>query len=442
MRWLIVLTLFLVTFNIYSEDDFSDFDESKDESNSFFKFTGFVEFEQGANITGTGPMSSSEGQDWIMANRRFRLQHSSNNDRGAIFSKLDFVRDDVTNESYVDIRELRIKYTPVSWMDLSVGRQVSTWGVADMLFINDLFPKNWVANFSGRDMEAMKDSSNSIRLTSYFGGFTWDVVYHPEFSPDTTPSGCKFTTFNPNSGSRIVNLGSCGQDNPLTTTNREDGAFKHGELATALKKQIGSYNLALYGYSGFYKNPKSMMMVGSNVFPYYSRLNVWGGSAEGQLGPGIFSFETGLYDSREDKSGDDPMIENSALKYLLGYKIDLSANLSVGVQVYQEKMMDYDNYVATYSNSIIEKKTELSTTYTLRVTLKLQQETLWINLFSYIRPDDKDTFTKFDITKRFDDNFSFVTGVNIFTGDEDYNNREFGMLRDDDNLFVRVKYNL
>ncbi len=87
------------------------------------------------------------------------------------------------------------------------------------------------------------------------------------------------------------------------------------------------------------------------------------------------------------------------------------------------------------------RKEEAHNTYTLRLTFKAQQETLWINLFTYQRPEDKDAFTTLDITKRFNDHLEFVVGANIFSGTEHYDDREFGMLRNDDNAFARLKYN-
>ncbi|MCK5882071.1 MAG: hypothetical protein KAG61_00160, partial [Bacteriovoracaceae bacterium] len=85
-------------------------------------------------------------------------------------------------------------------------------------------------------------------------------------------------------------------------------------------------------------------------------------------------------------------------------------------------------------------KDEFQNTYTMRVTFKAQQETLWVNLFTYVRPDDRDSFTKLDLTKKLDDNFSLTAGVNIFTGENNYSDRDFGMLKDDSNAFARAKY--
>lgn len=439
MKWLILLTV-LFSFSAYA-DEFSDFSEESSSQN-FLNFNGFIEFEQGMRISGQGPhQQGATRNDYVLANRRFRLQTTKSVDKGSFYAKVDFLNNDTENINTVDIREMRLQYRLSDHFDLSVGRQVSTWGVADMLFINDLFPKNWVANFQGRDMEMLKDPSNSVRLTSYFSGNTLDIVYQPEFAPDTVPTGCQFSVFDPNSNNVIANPGACGNS---VVTQRNNNDVDEGEIALSLKRNIGSHELALYAYKGFYKSPKALAFNGTVFVPYYSKLSVYGLSDEGQVGPGIFSFEAGYYDSHEDKSGDNYLVENSKIKYLFGYRQDLSAHFSYGVQVYQEMMMNYYAYESSFQTNnpagFAYRKKELQSTYTLRLTYKAQNETLWLSLFSYLRPDDKDALYKFEVSKKLNDQFKVVAGVNVFTGEDNYISREFGMLRDDDNIFVRFNY--
>jgi hypothetical protein len=436
------------------------------------QWSGFFEVEQGGRVGKEGPQE----RHWILSNRRFRLATSLNAEYGSMYLKADFIDDGVTGESQMEIREGRIVLTPVTWLDISAGKQVNTWGVADMLFINDLFPKNWISNFLGRDMESMKESANSLRATAYYGGWSLDIVYHPEFSPDITPTGCRFAYYDPNSGQLTSRPDTCGQPNPYAGRT---GNFTDSELSARLKRQFGSFEVALYGYEGFYKNPKGLQWEDENgsatdetefdkgqpgwsLIPYYPELTVSGASVEGQLGPGIVSLETGYYDSREDRDGDNPLIENSKWKYLLGYRMDFTANVGFGLQMYGEKMEKYDEYekslismiqaqAAQEGGQINEsqaeeqdpyryRKEEFHYTYTVRMTFKARQDTLQLSLFSYQRPQDKDSFTKIEIGKRLDNHIEFAIGVNVFSGEDHYEDREFGMLRYDDNAFARLKY--
>ena len=442
MHWL--LTLLFISIPLLADDFADEFSDAGDKNSQImgFSFTGFFEIEQGGNITNAGPMRTGDNKiDWVMANKRFRLQTSKTNANGGIYGKFDFIRDDVWNETYIDIRELRLQYRLSSWLDVSLGKQVSTWGVGDMLFINDLFPKNWNANFLGRDMEALKDSSYSLRTTAYWEKFIFDVVYHPQFAPDTTPKGCVLPVYDPNTQKLVSNSNSCGYENANNLADAQTKSYQDGEYALSLKRKIGFFEAALYGYQGYYKNPKGLKYSNSTLVAHYPELRAYGASLEGQVGPGILSSEIGYYDSIEDKTGSNPLIENSMLKYLVGYKVDLSAKLSVGLQWYRETMMDYKAYEESVSYSAYRKE-EHHNTYTARITYKAQQETLIFNLFTYIRPQDKDSFTKIDLTKRLDDNFSITTGASIFTGKDHYEDREFGMLRNEDSVFIRLKFNI
>lgn len=420
MKKIILILLFTSLNSTFSNEfeEFEDINLSKENNN--IVVNGFLETEYGAN----------KDSEQVLNNQKVRLKANKKINNVHYYGKIDVTNDLVDGTTYMDVRELRFVYRLTDFSDLSVGRQVSTWGVADMLFINDLFPKNWVANFQGRDMEMLKDPSNSVRLTSYFNKTVIDMVYQPEFTSDNTPSGCHFGVYSPTTNRIDRNDQQCG----VKDTEDRDRNKENGEFAINVKQKVGNHELALYGYTGYYKSPN----------PSYSRLNVYGSSYEGQVGPGILTFESGFYDSLDDKDGNNLMIENSSFKYLVGYRQDLTSIFSYGLQFYQTKMFDYDAYENSFllgnpQNYAFRKK-EVQSTYTLRLTLKLQQETLWISLFSYLRPDDKDQFTKIEISKKLTDQFKITIGANIFDGHENYRTREFGMLKDDDNAFLRLNY--
>lgn len=439
----VLLTILGLGTSYGEESEFAEFESSAVDSGDAYhwSWSGFLEFEQARNISGVGAQQNDpRGVDTVLANRKLRLQAIRPFESGGWYGKIDYFYDDVTYEHEFDVRELRFQYKAFEWLDVSAGRQVSTWGVGDMLFINDLFPKNWLANFQGREMDMLKDPNNSLRLTSYFYDMIFDFNYSPEFTPDKTPTGQRFGVFDPNTSMVLANRDAPNKYTPL---NKNGLKIKDDELALSVKKKISNHELALYFYDGLYKAPRGLYL-GNRLTAYHPTLNVYGVSDEGQVGPGIFSFEAGYYDSREDRKGTNFLVENSKLKYLFGYRMDLTAQFSFAAQWYQERMLDYDQYV----NSVLlsnpagfsYRKKEYHNTFTLRLTYKAMQETLWLSLFSYLRPQDKDSFTKLEVSKKFTDTLKVTTGVNIFTGKEHYRDREFGMLKDDDNVYLRVNF--
>lgn len=429
MKKIIFVFMFLSFGYLFAREkiasEFSEFENETQEENTFLNHSVALQVEQGQ----------------VISNKMLRLRFDKSFDHGGIYSKTDLIKDDIKDLASVDVRELRFQYKLTHWLDLSLGRQVSTWGVGDMLFINDLFPKNWMANFQGRDMEMLKDPSNSIRLTSYNGELITDIVYTPKFSADTFPRGCVFESLDVNSGEIKKNSAACGEYEAIDSDGDE---IQSGEFALSVKRKIGTQEVALYFYDGYYKSPKGVMF--NSVAAYYHpALSVQGLSSEGQFGPGIFSFEFGYYQSKEDRSGENYFIENSKLKYLIGYKADLSSHFSYGLQWYQEKMENYKQYEDSIINinpsAFDYRKKEYQNTFTLRLTYKALNDTLYISIFGYVRPEDKDSLTKIEISKKLSDDIKLTAGLNIFEGQKNYLDREFGMLKNEDNAFLRLNMN-
>ncbi len=108
--------------------------------------------------------------------------------------------------------------------------------------------------------------------------------------------------------------------------------FTDDELALRLYRNIAGWEGALYGYRGYWKSPAGDdPAAGKATFP---RLGVYGGSLRGTAAGGIGNLEFGFYDSEEDRSGSDPLVRNSELRFLAGYEREIAAEFTAGVQYY------------------------------------------------------------------------------------------------------------
>ena len=87
---------------------------------------------------------------------------------GCTFCRIPLIRGKqrsrTTDEIVGDLRQLRFTFRPGGSVDLRVGRQILTWGTGDLLFINDLFPKDWVSFFSGREEQYLKNPVDAARF--------------------------------------------------------------------------------------------------------------------------------------------------------------------------------------------------------------------------------------------------------------------------------------
>jgi hypothetical protein len=199
--------------------------------------------------------------------------------------------DAVFEELDGEIRDLTLAFSPTSKTDLKVGRQVLTWGTGDLLFLNDLFPKDWEAFFAGRDTEYLKAPSNAVRSTWYGDLLNIDLAWTPVFEPDNFLTGERFSFFSPLAG------GSVAPQPPLSAIEPEKN-FENGELAVRLFKTVRGSEYAAYAYYGFFHQPTALTLT---LQPTFAPLSAFGASFRRPLMSGIFNTEVVYYASRDDR---------------------------------------------------------------------------------------------------------------------------------------------
>jgi hypothetical protein len=336
---------------------------------------GFVEGATGVR-TANNPQFDGV-QDYTLQEARAQLRFSSYGDIGEAFARLDFLQDQVMGgPAEIEIREAFLRFTTIAdKLDVKAGRQIATWGTGDLIFINDLFPRDWVSFFIGREMQYLRAPFDAARLGIFGLPIDIDLVLTPYFTPDRIGNQ-RLSFFMP----EIVS-------NPPQLPNR---TLDNGEAALRLSRYIAGFNIALYGYWGFYPTPVGITInPDSTGSPFYPKLNVYGASGRGGLAGGVLWLEGGYYDSREDKDGSNPLIENSSLRYLLGYERQFWTDFTAGLQYYGEWMQDYDQYKATLPDGA-PRADEIRHLLTLRLEQWLLYQTLRLSLFTYVSPSDED----------------------------------------------------
>lgn len=331
-------------------------------------------------------------------------------------------------EGFLDLREASVAYSPFDFMDLKLGRQILTWGTGDLIFINDLFPKDWQSFFIGRDTEYLKAPSDTIKASFFTDLANVDVVYTPRFDSDRFITGDRISYWN---GSRTA-----GAD-AIVRTDKPDDWFGDDEWALRISKNVSGYELAAYGCWGYWKSPGGFDTSTSRyTFP---KLSVYGASARGQVGKGIGNIEMGYYDSRDDQFGDEPYIDNSQIRYLIGYEQDLpkiAPDFTVGLQYYVEQMLHYGDYRRTLptGNKADEEYRHL---LTFRITKLYWNQNLRCSLFTYFSPSDKDVYMRPNINYKVTDNLAVEVGANVFWGD--YPHTFFGQFQNNTNVYVGLR---
>jgi len=392
------------------------------------ELNGFLD-ARGGVMTQRNPWIKRDAQ---IGEIRFQLKAAKDlTDWARVVVKMDSVYDGVDDDTYWEMREGNLSLSlpePVDNMDVKIGRQILTWGTGDLIFINDLFPKNWEAFFIGRDEEYLKEPSDAAKVSVFWPFVNVNFVYVPQFDPDGYIDGRRVSYWN---GS----LGSLAGRNAPVHAERPGDWFRDDEFHLRLYRTVGSFELSLYGYWGYWKSPGGMNPAnGKAVFP---RLNVYGASLLGPVFSGIGKIEAGYYDSREDESGKDPMINNSEFRFLLGFEKELAEKFTAAAQYYVEFMINHDEYRETLP-ATSEPRDEFRHLLTLRLTKLLMQENLRLSFFCYFSPSDHDAYFRPNVSYKFTDNLKGEVGANLFAREDRHT--FFGQFGEMTNVYAAVRY--
>lgn len=377
--------------------------------------------------TGYRTRNDKYEKDMSLMEQRLQIDLSSNLEWADFKAKGDVIGDLVEEEADFDLREAYMFTMPADFMDLKVGRQILTWGTGDLVFINDMFPKDWKAFFIGRDTEYLKAPSDAAKVSMFSDVANLDIVYTPQFDSDRFINGQRISYWNSNF-ERLA-----GRD-AVVQTDKPDRWFRDDEIALRLYKNINNYEYALYAYRGFWKSPAGQDVArGKAIFP---DLSVYGASVRGNVGKGIGNLEFGYYESEDDQSGTNGNINNSEMRFLVGYTQEIGRDFTGSVQYYVEHMLDYDKYKDSDPSGLTRDRDRHLITF--RLTKLLMNQNLRCSLFTYFSPSDRDVYMRPNVNYKVSDNLAVEAGANIFFGD--YQSTFFGQFENNTNIYTGVRY--
>jgi hypothetical protein len=359
---------------------------------------------------------------------RLQLDLNTDLDWGVIKLKGDLIGDRVEDELLAELREFNLAFFPLEFMDAKIGRQVLTWGTGDLLFINDLFPKDWESFFIGRDDEYLKSPSDALKTSFFLEAFDLDLIYVPLFNGSKYIDGSRISYWN-------GFLGSVAGRNFIFADDEKNREFLEDELHLRVARNIDGLEMAAYGYYGYWKTPEGVM---AGPLLFYPGLAVIGGSLRTTMLGGIGNAEVGYYHSSDDAEGDDPFVRNSEVRFLSGFEREIGRDFTGGFQYYLEYMQDYDNYELTAP--VATRKDEFRHLLTVRLTKMLLDQNLRISIFAYYSPSDQDGYLRPKFHYKVSDQLAVDGGINYFFGADDHT--FFGQFEDATNIYAGIRWNL
>ncbi|MFN3740982.1 MAG: DUF1302 family protein [Thermodesulfovibrionales bacterium] len=396
-------------------------------SNSFasdISIHGFLQSNYSLNVSYPNP----GGGDFKWAEERLQLKIEANKEPLRLFLKTDAFYEHIDEETDLELREAYIDYSSTNW-DLRIGRQIITWGVGDLLFINDVFPKDYEAFFSGRPLEYLKKGVDAMKLGIYPRAVSLEVVVIPFFEPDRFPDTQRFWSYNPVQG--------IPKEDKKPVTN-----LKNTEIALRLYRDISGFDASIYFYRGFFRQPAIMPdnpLLPARLTLFYPELSAYGLSLQGRALDGVLSLEAGYYDSRQDRKGTDPIIPNSQTRFLIGYQRQPWEDFTASLQYYAEYMHEYSEYKKGLPSGIPKQK-RLHQLMSIRLTQLLKNQTIRLSFFGFYGLTDHDYLFNPEIRYSFSDHIWAAIGGNIFGGGKEWS--QFGSIDKDDNFYLQLRYEL
>ena len=389
---------------------------------------GFAQTNYAGRFSSTddAPPMVAVDKDLILGDERVQLElsHFSESGTSSFSAKIDLMRDAIDGTMQIDTREAYLDLA--LWkLDTRVGRQIVTWGLGDLVFINDTFPKDWVAFLSGQPLQYLKVASDAVSISLSTEPVSAQLIVTPFFEPDNLPSGERLFYHDPLPPNRELAL---PQRN-----------FENIELAARIYRSVGGFDGSFYAYQGFSRMPAvgEMAPDGSQASLFYPELRAYGASLQGAFLGGLLSLEGGYYNSADDPDGNDPFIENSQARALVGYQRAVGADLTIGVQYYAEAMMDHDTYANTLPAGFPMRR-QVRHNMTLRLTQFFKYQTLRLSLFGWFSPNEEDYFVNPEMRYSFTDELWGAVGANIMGGSE--NHTFLGQFEQNDNVYLTMRY--
>ncbi|HBC57526.1 MAG TPA: hypothetical protein DCZ03_10215 [Gammaproteobacteria bacterium] len=411
---------------VVGNDEWAEDPWAEEEASWWSSWRTTFSIEAGARLQDNPVLSS----DFTSAESRVQLQREDIFGRFATRLQLDGVVDEVSGDLFGRVRELAVSFPIGHSLNVRMGRQILTWGTGDLLFINDLFAKDWRSFFAGRDLKYLKAPSDALKISYFTSWVNVDLVWNPEFDSDRYLTGENFSFFSPLTGTLYG-----------APPRLHAHAPKQDEWSWRLSQEWQNTEWALYGYRGYFKRPLGVEARSLNtnlmLVPIFPELSVFGASARRSLAQGIGWFEIGRYQSREDKNGQDPLIPNNQDRFLLGYEQELLPRFTGSVQFYLEHQRQYRSLINNSLQPQLEPE-EWRQVVTLRFSYRLMQEKLRLHWFSFYSPSDQDYYLLPSVNYRFSDQLQFDSGLNLFGGSDSHT--FFSQLEENSNLYGRVTW--
>ncbi|SFL60060.1 DUF1302 family protein [Halanaerobium salsuginis] len=365
----------------------------------------------------------------------------------------------------IDFNELYYKYSASSY-DVLIGRHRVIWGKGDKVHVVDNLNPEDLSDFINPDYKERQIGEEMLKIDKYFRGGNADLefVYTPDFEgnrladdPDSSLGNWVINPF-----ASLISLRELSAATGLSQTdliNEVEDAIdeENNQFGLRFTDSRGSIDYGFSYYKGYLRDPSyNVAAVASsaaswsggsiskselkealnNADLHYDSVDIFGFEMAKVIASINSRFELAYYRT-DDTDGDNPLVRNNKIAWVIGGDRDLPiSNLNLNIQFAGEKILDHsglsqfdidydadDDY--TTNRAIVKLKDSYNNE-------KIEPELTWIyNLAGH------DYSLEAAVNYELKQDLELELSHKIFNGDND---TTFGQFSDNDFTSIALKY--
>jgi hypothetical protein len=392
-------------------------------------------------LSDIGAISSEE--DSIEYGSEAKLNLTYTGDTIDAFINLQIDPDQLEDDMSTLFDEAYLRYYG-SGFDFETGLMKVVWGKGDQLHVVDLLNSDDLTDFVNPDYIDRRLAVPMAKLNVQVGvQGKLEFVYIPTLTPNTNPTSGAWATQQAQdlvdkTEEYITYVALSAYNETYTATSSEaaatlaeasilekysDGSalypdtdtLDYSQAAVRWTDSFGGIDVGALYYCGFLKDPSVDV---TNLDISYDRLHAFGLEAGGIVGGFNLRSEAAYY-MTEDIAGDDPVVHNNSLNYLVGFDRDLPLhNINLNMQATGSYILNNDEI----SNGDIEYDGDddySSNLIVCKISDTFNHEKVSIEAKGIYEIEDEDWMIGPEITLAPNGEFEFSAEARFFGGDDD-----------------------
>ena len=346
------------------------------------------------------------------------LVESRLHDRTSTTVRAEAWSDDGIGTSGARVREAFVETAFADAATLKLGRQVLSWGVSDYVFVNDLFPKNYDAFFTGAGFDRLKEPVDAARLAVSTAGVDVEAVMAKARS-DTAPDARRFAAL-------------AGTRDALGVDDEGNGT---PDAMVRVSGHVGTWDAA--AYVGRLRSREVRFFVdGSRLQRERPLTSHAGFSVTGNAVGGVAWLEGAVRHVASTRAWVvSRYAVGSNVKAIAGYSRELASDVQVTAQWQIETATAYGRYVAALAPGIRPVHRTQSILH-LRAQGRWRNQTVTAGMQAFVSDEGDAHVNPFAIWSPAD-GWTIEGGANLFSGKPD---TRYGAFRGDSNAYLTARY--